>query len=198
MAANIIELPAGVEPSTMSLTFASNTKLFESTFNKSTSTAKFAGDRWKLTLNFDNLDWEIDALTAFMINLGGMSGRVRVPAFHRLGEPARGTPVVNGGGQTGGLLLTRGWKPNQLVLGIGKFFQVGDELKMVTKDIVADASGNATLEFAPWIRHQPDNNTEIITYRPSGIFRPEEDEMTMSLEPGDGSFSISLTEAFYV
>ncbi len=197
MAANIIELPAGVRPSTMNLTFASNTKLFESTFNKSTSTAKFAGDRWKLTLNFENLDWEIDALTAFMINLGGMSGRVRVPVFHRLGEPARGNPTVNGGGQTGGLLVTKDWKPNQLVLGIGKFFQVGDELKMVTKDIVSDASGNATLEFAPWIRSEPADNSEIITYQPSGIFRPEDDEMTMNLEPGDGSFSISLTEAFY-
>ena len=198
MAANILDFPKGISPSTMSLTFASNTKVFESTFNKSTSTAKFAGDRWGLTLNFENLDWEIDALTAFMVELGGRNGRVRIPVFHRTGAPARGRPKVDGNSQLGGILNTKDWWPNQVVLKAGHFFQIGEELKMVTKDVITDASGNATLFFSPWLRESPSSDDEIITNNPTGIFRPEDDEVTMSLEPSNGTLTLSFTEAFYV
>ena len=198
MAANIYDMPDGIVPRSMDLTLASNTKLFESTFNKSTTTAKFAGDRWQMTMNFENLDDEIDALSVFIYQIGGMSGRVRVPPFHRLGKNAEGTPKVQGANNTGGLLTTDEWLPSRVVLKAGAFFQVGEELKMVTEDIVSDVNGNATLKFVPWLRSSPADGADIITNKPTGLFRLSDDEVTMSLEPQNGSVSISFTEAFYV
>lgn len=198
MASNILSIPEHIKPTSMELSLASNTKIFESTFNKSTTTAKFAGDRWQMTLNFENLDYEIDALSAMMYQIGGKSGRVRIPPYHRMGAPAAGLPVVQGGGQTGGIMNTDGWIPNRVVLRAGQFFQVGEELKMLVEDCVSDNSGNATMMFTPWIRESPVNNAEIITKRPTGVFRLTEDVATMSLEPMNGATTLTFSEAFYV
>lgn len=193
----MIDFPSNIEPNSMELLFQSNTKVFESTFNRSATTSKFAGDRWKLVLNFKNLDWEIDALNAFMISLGGRSGRARIPMFHRPGAPAMGNPVVNGAGQTGGIIETNGWLPNKKVLSAGHYIGISDELKMVKKDVFSNQSGAATIEIAPWLRTSPADGTEIVTNRPHGIFRLEEDEVGMSMEPSNGAISLSFVEAFY-
>ena len=198
MATKIVDIPEHIKPRSMDLSLASNTKTFESTFNKSTTTAKFVGDRWQMSLSFENLDQEIDDLSSMLFSIGGMSGRIRVPPYHRIGAPAAGIPVVQGDNQTGGLLVTDGWLPNRVVLRAGQFFQVGEELKMLTEDARADSMGNATLQFVPWLRESPANNADIITKRPTGLFRLTEDVATMSLSPMNGEVSLSLTEAFYV
>tara|TARA_R110002012_G_scaffold14925_1_gene60596 strand:+ start:183 stop:779 length:597 start_codon:yes stop_codon:yes gene_type:complete len=198
MASEILDIPEHIKPSTMSLTMASNTKVFESAFNKSTSTAKFAGDRWQLTLSFENLDYEIDTLSAFLFRIGGKSGRVRIPPYHRIGSPAAGSPVVQGSEQTGGMMTTKGWMVNRRVLRAGQYFQVGDELKILVEDCLSDNMGNATMIFVPWLRKSPSDGEKIITKRPTGIFRLTEDATEMELEPMNGSASVSFTEAFYV
>ena len=196
--AGVVDFPSGVKPSRAVLGMASNTKVSTSIFNQSTLTSGFIGDRWKFTLSFENLDVEIDELSAFMFSLGGMNGRVRLYPWHRAGRPAQGSPVVSSANESGGLLPTNGWRPNQMVLSKGSFFSVNDELKMITEDAITDINGAVTLKFTPWIRRSPKVGDVIKTDKPTGIFRLVEDEVSMNLEPGNGSGSLGFVEAFYV
>jgi hypothetical protein len=72
-----------------------------------------------------------------------------------------GTPLVAGASQTGASLNTDGWPATTTVLKAGDYFSVNGELKMVTADCVSDASGNATVEFAPILRSAPADNAAL-------------------------------------
>jgi hypothetical protein len=72
-----------------------------------------------------------------------------------------GTPLVAGASQTGASLNTDGWPATTTVLRAGDFFSVNGELKMVIADCVSDASGNATVEFAPILRSAPADNAAL-------------------------------------
>jgi hypothetical protein len=75
-----------------------------------------------------------------------------------------GTGQVNGNNQTGSALVTSGWTANQTVLKAGEVFTIAgvNEVNpenqnttgnlaqfVVTSDVTADASGNATINIAP-------------------------------------------------
>lgn len=77
-----------------------------------------------------------------------------------------GTPLVNGGSQTGSSLVTDGWPANKTVLKAGDYFSFG-ELKRATADVLSDGSGNATIPFKPWVRTSPADNTPIVVNRPT-------------------------------
>lgn len=92
---------------------------------------------------------------------------------------ATGTPVVNGAGQTGYDLSTRGWTPSVTnIMRAGDWLQVNtgssSRLYMVMKDANSDSSGNATLTIWPKVRQQPSapaDGTTIIASSAVGVFR---------------------------
>lgn len=194
----LVEYPMHIIPNSASIAMRGNTKVFKSKFNGSTKTARFNGNVWVLTLNFKNLDWEIPELSAFMFSLDGQSGRVMLPTFHAMGKPPMGSPVVKTAGQSGGIVESSDWLKNQVVLRVGEYISINNEIKIITKDIVSDNLGNATLEFAPWLRESPDVGTEIVTDAPSGRFMLEEDQAQLDIDPDNGSASLTFVEAFYV
>jgi len=101
---------------------------------------------------------------AFFANLNG-----RLNTFYAYDPNATsprgigtGTPLVNGGSQTGNTLVTDGWTSSQTgILKKGDYFSVNNELKIITNDIDSDGSGNATLEFEPPLRNSPSDNASI-------------------------------------
>lgn len=194
----LIDYPMHIIPNSASIRMISNTKTYKSTFNGSSKTARFNGTTWALTLGYNNLDWEIPALSAFMFSLDGSSGRVMLPPFHKMGAPARGNPKIGQANQSGRILQTKDWLPNQVVLKVGDFFSVNDELKIITKDVVSDDNGLAVLEFAPWLRESPDLDAEIVTEIPTGRFKLEEDSVGLDIDPESGSVSLTFVEAFYI
>ena len=200
----MIDFP-NIKPQTMKVGITANSKTFTSTFNNSISATKFAGSFLTLSVAYTALDSgptysldEVDEMSAFLFELGGIAGTVKIPMFHRPGRPAKGNPVVSVSGQLGGELPTSGWSPNALVLKRGQFITINDELKMILKDTVSDAGGNSTLIFEPWLRSAPSIGEAIITQDPYGIFRLTDDENALDLVPMNGSVTLDFREAFYV
>lgn len=194
--------PDELEPNSMTFGLSANTALFESPLNRSVMSHRFLGERWRGKLEFNALDnnnvRELDILQAFIWKLGGKNGRFTMGDFSKRGAPARGAPVVNGAGQYGGLLSTSGWIPNEIVLPMGTYFSIDNELKFTTADIVSNAGGFATLEFAPWLRKSPADGAVIVTDNPTGMFRLADDSQLFDIVAGNAEISIEVVEAFNV
>lgn len=198
----IVTFPPEVLPSSMSVNLVSNTKIYESNFNRDTTTHRFKGERWQMTLNFDNIDnfsvRQIDIMQSFLWGLNGANGRFYMGDFSKQGVATRGAPVVQGANQSGKLLVTSGWTPNTLVIPRGKYFQVGTELKFATEDLYSDSQGGSTLKFTPSLRTSPANGAAIITENPVGVFRLVDDSQgSFNLSAGlEGTVSIEVVEVF--
>lgn len=88
---------------------------------------------------------------------------------------ATGSPKVNGAGQTGFTLNTKGWTSSTaLILRSGDKIQIGSGLgtryhENLT-DVNSDASGNATLNIWPALRGSPADNQALVTTAPKGLF----------------------------
>ncbi|EOW9224863.1 hypothetical protein ACN26P_003395 [Vibrio cholerae] len=192
--------PDHLRPNAMDWHLQANTKTFTSSFNNSIRTASFPGEQWIGTMTFNRLSREkARDLEVFVRSLSGASGRFLLRDLKSKGRPAKGVPVVAQADQTGGLLLTSGWLPNQLVMRAGDYFSVGDELKQSKVDVLSSASGTAILEFYPWLRHTPSVGAAIITDRPAGIFRLSDDRQgKLSNRPEYSDTTIEVIEAFYV
>lgn len=85
-----------------------------------------------------------------------------------LGTPrgtAVGTPVVNGGGQSGRTLATDGWSINSAILKKGDFIEIEGDRKVyqITEDVSSDGSGLATLSIYPALRKVPGDNVTVHT-----------------------------------
>jgi len=196
----LVEYPMSIIPNSMSLNLRANTKTFTSSFNNSRLTSKFPGKHWVASLSFSNLyPRELAELKAFLWALDGSSGRFYLPLFDNTGSPAKGTPVALGTDQTGGFLLTNGWSPSSIVLNVGDYFEINNELKMVTSTVSSSSTGQATIAFTPWLRTAAQTGDAITTLNPKGMFMLTDDSQgEIDFDPGFGSVSIDIVEAFYV
>jgi hypothetical protein len=157
-------------PSTPGLThprfgLVTNTQRFESPLTKNVQRVLLAGSRWQLdgTLPAMNRD-QMGLWQAFFLQLEGSANTFW--GFDPDGKnprgPAGGTPLVNGGSQTGSSLIIDGATPsvNGWLLP-GDYFSVNSELKMVTSAVNTDGSGNATINFKPALRSSPSDDAAL-------------------------------------
>ena len=200
----MIEFPS-VRPDKMTAGLTSNSKVFKSAFNNSTSAVTFAGSYITASLSYDELTYanssdfdEAAEMDAFIFEVNGIAGIVKLPMFHRPGYPAKGQPITSVAGQLGGVINTSGWHANALILKRGQYITVNDELKMVMQDLFSDSLGNATITFAPWLRNSPSVGTAIITQDPYGFFRLTDDSQEITFEQVSAGVSFNFEEAFYV
>ena len=71
--------------------------------------------------------------------------------------------------------------------------------KMVTSDVVSSNTGQATFEFTPWLRTAAQTGDAITTLNPKGMFMLTDDSQgEIDFDPGFGSLSLDVVEAFYV
>ncbi len=90
-----------------------------------------------------------------------------------------GTPLVNGGSQTGSTLATDGWPNSTTVLCAGDYFSVNGELKMVTADATTNGSGQVTLNFKPALRSSPVDNSPLTITQASCLMVLMDDSQSM-------------------
>ena len=168
--------PTLTQQAPMALEWAlqSNTQTFTSPLNGTVQTLELPGARWRASFTYQNLsDADAATLQAFLTKLRGQANRFTLYNFARKRPNglAYGTPLVNGGSQTGTTLLTKGWAINAMgILKAGDFFSVNGELKMCVADCDSDSTGYATVTFEPPLRASPANNSSITTTQPTATF----------------------------
>lgn len=86
-----------------------------------------------------------------------------------------GTPLVNGGSQTGYDLVTDGWTAGQSnIMRAGDWVQLGtgasSRLHMVMTDVSSNGSGGSTLTLWPALRTSPADNAALTVSACKGLF----------------------------
>lgn len=196
--ADVLTWPDGLYPNSFKWYLKSNGTSFSSPFTAKTQTVRWVGSAWKCTIAMPSLDeLEAIAMEALIFELDGMAGRVKLWDFGRTPNVVRGTPRVNGANQKGVTINTDGWTPSVKVLKKGDYFNVGDELKYCLADVTSNASGQASVKFAPQLRASPADNLVLEVAKPYAIFRLVDDENGVDRKPAfDNNFTLEFIEAF--
>jgi len=125
------------------------------------------------------------AWIAFMCSLNGAKGTALVPEPDRTAAlgVATGTPIVDGGSQTGNVLLTKGWTGNTAgILLAGDYIQVGSYMYMVLKTVASETGGSASLDIMPALRSSPTASASITTSNVKTLMRLSTNEMAWSTD----------------
>lgn len=196
--ADVLNWPNGLLPNTFKWSLKSNGTSFTSPFTGSTQTVRWVGSAWKCSITMPSLDeLEAIAMEALIFELDGIAGRVKLWDFGRTPNVVRGTPRINGANQLGTTVNTDGWTPSVKVLKKGDYFTVGNELKYVLADVTSNASGQASVKFAPQLRVAPADNALLEVAKPYAIFRLVDDENGVDRKPAfDNGFTLEFVEAF--
>lgn len=174
--------PSDLHPGSVEMSLRTNTQRYISELNGVEQASQLPGARWMATLGFDRrMGEKARILRAFFSSLLGPAGRFYLPVFDQPtpAGSAQGPGIVSGAGQTGSTLTTSGWTPDQAgLLLAGDYFQVGDELKILTADASSDAAGVAVLTFVPPLRTSPADAAQIVTTYPACVMALADDEQT--------------------
>lgn len=138
-----------------------------------TTVYDYEADIWGLKCSINPLTREeAQPWIAFLTALRGRAGTfIWGPSLFSspLGA-GTGVPLVNGANQAGRELVTDGWTPSTVVLEAGDLIQIDQRLYMALREVVSNASGQATIDVFPKLRSHADNSALILT-NPMGIWR---------------------------
>lgn len=151
---------------------------------------KHAGQWWESEVTLPPMKRaDAEQVVAFLMSLNGRFGTFL------LGDPANasprgvgtGTPLVNGGSQSGQDLITDGWTADQTgILKAGDWIQIGSglstNLHKVLVDANSDASGNCTLTIWPDIRSGVGDDAAITVSSPKALWRLSTNEVEFSID----------------
>lgn len=166
----------------------------ENPFNGDQQIQEYYGGRWEISVGLGLMDRERAApWIGFFAALRGQRGTFTLGSYVQQTPQgtAGGTPLVDGGSQTGYSLVTDGWNNLETVLKAGDFIQIDTSLYQVAQDVTSNGSGQATIELWPNLRGHADNSS-IITTAPTGVFRLDNNNVTYS-ELSNKLFSISFS-----
>ncbi len=195
-----IAWPATLQaPTTVTWGVKANTQIMVSPLNGTVQTLELPGARWTVQMAFPPMA-EADAgpFQAWIMQLRGQANRA---ALFNHARPiprgtAGGTPLVNGGSQTGATLVTDGWSPGATLLA-GDFLGCNGQLHMSVVDAAADGSGNMTITLEPPMRNSPADNAPITINKPTALFILQEPETRWTTRPGKHTdIDLAFVEAF--
>jgi hypothetical protein len=161
--------PAEPAPAAMTIRARETVAQSRSPFSGKRQVYEHQGGMWQMEFTLPILtEAEWREWSAFLVALRGVRGTFL------MGDPVRsapqgaggGAPVVDGAGQTGLTLATRGWPASTLVLKAGDYIQLGSasatHLHMLTADATSDAAGLVTLDLWPRLRTTPADGGLIV------------------------------------
>lgn len=196
-------------PSVVTMDVVGNTGLFSSPLVASAQTLG-RSTKWNARYTFNVLrDDDRADLMGTIVSLKGQDNRLRVPIFDNAKRGAYGgTPLVDGGSQTGFSLNIKGATFNVTDwIRKGDYFSVfvnaEHELKMATVDASSDGAGLVVLTFTPRLRAAPLDDAVIfvedgVLTKPQGIFLLASADTGWQSRPGNpskiSSMSLALTE----
>ncbi len=167
------------------------------------STRTTGAQRWLVTADWMGLTRvQFAPIQAFVIAQRGQwdNFTMLLPGHKAPQGVATGTPLVNGAGQSGRTLATRGWSASVTgILKAGDFIGLTGQTKvyMVTADASTDASGNATLTIEPALMGSPADGAALIVRNVPFTLALASDTLEMAVQPPVlYNFSLSLLEAY--
>lgn len=171
--------PDDIYPTECVWRLKAQTEVFSNPFNSACQTLELPGAAWEAQLRFDSLTRAKGAiLHSTLAQLRGAAGRILLwdHAFATPRGSAQGTPLVHGANQVGNRLTVRGCQANSEFLRIGDYFQLGNQLHIVTAQAIANAQGQCQLQFEAPMRHIPVDGMALITVRPCAVMRLKDDD----------------------
>lgn len=175
MPTSILTMPTPNGFTSSQFGFVGQDGVFQNDYTGIPLTVEFGGAFWQASYTIYKMkagDANCRQWQSFFAALGGRSGRFYAYDPDRtkwvINGASVGTPLVNGANQRGKELVVNGLTAG-ITIYAGNYFQVNDEYKMITEDIIVDGSGNATLVFFPALRVSPPDNDAIITTNPKCI-----------------------------
>jgi len=163
-------MPATPAPAKIKMTLDDAVAVSESPFSFAQQVYEHQGQRFKADVTLPVMrPATAQPWLGFFASLRGRRGTFL------MGDPdaktplgvATGTPLVNGGSQTGNSLITDGWTHGVTgILKTGDYFQLGSgstaRMYKMIADANSDGSGNATLTFWPNLRSSPADNAALV------------------------------------
>lgn len=197
-----LTLPTHTGVSQVEITASNVVAITESPFTLSQQVVKHAGERWSAVVTIPPVKRsDAEYWNSFFLRLRGKFGTFL------LGDPssatprgsastAPGTPVVNGGSQTGNELNIDGLPVSATgYLLAGDYIQLGSgstaRLYKVLQDVNSNISGQATLNLWPNLRTSPTDNSAVVVSNARGVFRLATNEATWTVNNA-GLYSISF------
>ena len=153
-----------ITPSSTEWELINNTKTFRSPLTNAVQTATRKGSLWRVSMRFNNLDGDDRAvMQAFLVKLNGQEHRFTLADdSYTMRGSGGGTPLVNGGSQTGSAIVLDGATASVTNwLRAGDYLSFNGQLFMSTSDVNSDGSGNVTAYIAPPMRSSPADNLAV-------------------------------------
>lgn len=176
-----VSFPSSPVTNSVTLICANGNSIGESPYTAKTQVYAYESDWWGVQVAWPVLTRaEAQIVMGFLASLRGRYGTFLYGPTY-FGTPlgaATGTPLVNGGSQTGFTVVTDGWTPSTTILKAGDFFQIDQRLYMATQDATSNGSGQVTIDIWPSLRGHVDNSS-IVVSNPKGIFRLLEDTVRL-------------------
>ena len=176
-----VVLPTSPAPRVLTITATNPAAISESPYDASQEVQDSSSD--PLIIEIEYPPMKRAAAEVLLGRLGSLRGSFRTFYF---GDPvgyyprgtALGNPVVDGAGQTGSSLATKGWGVHQeAALRAGDWLQVGNFLYKSSTGMASDAHGNGTIDIFGSLRASPADDDPITLIGSMGLFRllPDQD-----------------------
>ena len=189
----IVELPESACFAEILFSIERVVGLTVSPYSRESQAFKWPGEQWKVDLTLPPMtnravanEWK-----AFGVAMEGKYGQFYIgdPSGKEPLGVATGTPLVDGAGQLGNTLNTKGWTHNITnILKAGDYIQVGTgvaaRLHMNMTDVDSDGSGDAELTLQPALRYAPADGVAITVHNPVGLFRLASNSFSWRVSPG--------------
>lgn len=179
------------KPAMVSITAISAVGVNASPFTFQPQSYAWSGQLWQAEITLPPMQRaDAEAWLAKLVGLNGREGSFLIgPDYANLTPrgTGTGTPLVNGGSQTGYDLVTDGWTTGITgIMKAGDWLQLGSgssaRLYKVMADANSDGGGNATLTLWPKLRSSPANNDAITVSSPVGRFMLASNERGWSID----------------
>lgn len=170
----------------------------KSPFTSQGQTYEHQGSWWSAKIDFPSMTRvQASPWIGFFAALNGRSGTFLLgpPNWATPLGTAGGSPIVNGGSQTGKTLAISGLTG---VLKAGDYFHVGSGLTQRLYMNLTDAGpGSVTLDIFPRLRESPANSAPLTLANPQGAFRLDSNQNSWAITPDQRyALSFSAEEAF--
>lgn len=177
-----LTFPSDLHFTEMTVTLRNSSAKNTSPFSLEEQVYDFGGEVWEVSGSMPPMNrLQAEKYNSFLMSLRGQVGTFLMPIAGAETPNGLwgGTPLVNGGSQTGDELDIKGLPISQTnTAKAGDFISLGTgvntRLYKVLADANSDGSGNMTVTIAPRLRTSPSDNDPVTVTSAKGVFRLKE------------------------